>query len=69
MPAQPVGDTTPRISGASGDGQVQPNAVARRAARQIPPETAQNVKTTPPPEAPKKEEKPGVLRRLLKVFK
>jgi len=69
VPAQPVGDTTPRISGASGDGQVQPNAVARRAARQIPPETAQNVKTTPPPEAPKKEEKPGVLRRLLKVFK
>jgi penicillin-binding protein 1B len=68
-PAQPAGDTAPRIAGAGGDGQVQPAAVARRAARQIPPETAQTGKTTPVPEAPKKEEKPGILRRLLKVFK
>jgi penicillin-binding protein 1B len=63
-------DTTPRINGSPGDGvAAQPNAVARRAARQIPPETAQNTKATPPPDANKKEEKPGLFKRLLKVFK
>jgi hypothetical protein len=68
-PAPPAGDGAPHITGSSGDGQVQPAAVARRAARQIPPETAQNGKTAPAPETPKKEDKPGILRRLLKVFK
>ena len=43
-PAAPATDTAPRVTGAAGDGQVQPGAVARRAARQIPPETAQNGK-------------------------
>jgi penicillin-binding protein 1B len=70
-PAGPVTDSAPRINGGSGDGQVQPGAVARRAARQIPPETAQTSKgaTPPTPETPKKDEKPGILHRLLKVFK
>ncbi|HWC97280.1 MAG TPA: PBP1A family penicillin-binding protein [Candidatus Sulfopaludibacter sp.] len=70
VPAQPAGDTAPHISGAPGDGvQTQPNAVARRAARQIPPDPAQNAKSATPAEAQKKEEKPGILKRLLKVFK
>ena len=70
-PAQPQpADMAPRITGSTGDGQVQPGAVARRAARQIPPDSAQNSKTnTPSPDTPKKEEKPGILRRILKVFK
>lgn len=68
-PPPAAGDTTPRVSGTSGDGQVQPNAVARRAARQIPPDATQNAKSTPPPDPAKKEQKPGLFRRLLKVFK
>ncbi len=69
-PAASPADTTPRVTGATGDGQVQPGAVARRAARQIPPETAQNTKTDPTKsDTTKKEQKPGILHRLLKVFK
>ncbi len=69
-PPQPPPDNSIRVVGSSGDGQVQPNSVARRAARQIPPETAQGARTNPAqPDAPKKEEKPGILHRLLKVFK
>jgi penicillin-binding protein 1B len=70
-PSRPAGDTAPRIGGAPGDGVAsQPSDVARRAARQIPPEAApQNAKSQPPPDAQKKAEKPGIFRRLLKVFK
>jgi len=65
-PANP-GDRLPHITGSGGDGQVAPNAVARRAANQIPPDTAQNSK--PPDAAPKKDSKPSLLRRLLNVIK
>jgi penicillin-binding protein 1B len=70
-PSRPAGDTAPRIGGAPGDGvPSQPSDVARRAARQIPPDAApQNAKSQPPPDAQKKAEKPGIFRRLLKVFK
>ncbi len=68
-PAQPA-DNSVRITGSPGDGQVQPGAVQRRAARQIPPDPQQGAKTNQPaPDNQKKEDKPGILRRLLKVFK
>jgi hypothetical protein len=71
-PAEPApashADSLPRITGSGGDGQVTPAAVARRAARQSPPDTAQAAKQ--PPETPaKKEEKPNIFRRLLNVLK
>jgi penicillin-binding protein 1B len=68
-PPQPVSpsDHLPRISGSGSDGQVTPNAVARRAANQIPPDTARN--GTPPDAPPKKATKPSFLRRLLNVIK
>lgn len=58
-PAQP-GDTRPRISGSSGDGQ------AARAARQMPPD--QPLPGQPAPQPPKKEKK-GLLHRIFGVFK
>jgi penicillin-binding protein 1B len=62
-------DNLPRITGSGGDGQVTPASVARRAARQNPPETAQNGKPPEPPANANKEKKPSLLRRLLNVFK
>jgi len=69
-PAQPAApsDTAPRIGGTDGDGQVNPNAVARRAARQIPPDSASQAQPQQPG-TQKKEQKKGILNRLLRVFK
>jgi penicillin-binding protein 1B len=66
------GDTAPRVGGANGDGQLapQPGGAARRAARQMPPDAAsRTAMQNQPPPTPKKEEKPGIFKRLLKVFK
>jgi penicillin-binding protein 1B len=68
QPAQPL-DTAPRIGGSAGDGQVAPNSIARRAARQIPPDAAAPQAQAQPQPAPKKEQKKGLLNRLLRVFK
>jgi penicillin-binding protein 1B len=66
QPVASPADHMPRISGSSGDGQGAPNAIARRAANQIPPETAQNAK----PETPaKKATKANILQRLWNVIK
>jgi penicillin-binding protein 1B len=65
-PASPA-DRLPRITGSGGDGQVSPAAITRRAANQIPQETAQNGK---PGETPnKKATKKGVLQWLWNVIK
>jgi penicillin-binding protein 1B len=54
----------------SGDGQVAPGAVANRAARQNPDQTANGAPPAgTPPDAKKPEEKKGIFRRLLRVFK
>ena len=66
-PVSPA-DHLPRITGSGSDGQVAPNAVARRAANQIPPDPAQNGKQ-PPETPPKKDSKPNLLRRLWNVIK
>jgi len=66
-PTAGAADHLPKIAGSGSDGQVAPTTVARRAARQNPPEAAPPGKQ---PETPaKKEEKPSLLRRLLDVFK
>ncbi|HEX3743269.1 MAG TPA: PBP1A family penicillin-binding protein [Bryobacteraceae bacterium] len=61
-PANPA-DHTLQITGTGGDGQV--TAVAHRAANQIPPDAS----AKPPGATPKKDSKPGLLRRLLNVIK
>jgi hypothetical protein len=75
-PAAGSPHTLPQITGSGDDGQTAPGAVARRAARQAPPETPQRPKAAPPPQAQpspkdaqKAEDKPSLLRRLLNVFK
>ncbi|HUI58110.1 MAG TPA: PBP1A family penicillin-binding protein [Bryobacteraceae bacterium] len=73
-PAQPQptpAESAPRITGSDGDGQTAQAAIARRAARQSPPDPPQRA-LPPPPEPAKKDtstKKPGILRRLLNVFK
>jgi penicillin-binding protein 1B len=59
------GDHLPRVSGSGGDGQVTPDAVAHRAANQIPADTVPKLPDAPP----KKDSKPSLLRRLLNVIK
>jgi len=61
-------DHLPRVIGSGSDGQVTPGAVAHRAARQIPPDTAQNGKQQPET-PPQKATRPSLLRRLLNVIK
>jgi len=75
-PAAGTPETLPQITGSGDDGQTAAGAVARRAARQAPPETPQRPKAAPPQpaqpspkDARKAEGKPGFLRRLLNVFK
>lgn len=69
-PAPAPGDTAPRVTGSGGDGQVQPSAVARRAARQDTQQAKPPAQASNPPEQPKKEEeKKGFFRRLIGVFK
>jgi penicillin-binding protein 1B len=65
-PAPGPAEHLPRITGSGGDGQVTPNAIARRAANQIPPD---NVAKQQADNAPKKDSKPSLLRRLLNVLK
>jgi penicillin-binding protein 1B len=68
-----TGNTAPTFSGSKGDGVTDPDAMARRAARQavglpgaprtgVPPDT-------PPKEEEKKDNKKGILRRIFGVFK
>ena len=66
-PPEGPAETAPRVTGSGSDGQVQPAAASRRAARQDP------VDTTPTEPQPAKKdeqkEKKGLLRRILGVFK
>ena len=57
-------DTRPIVTGTGADGAAAPSAPRRPAVRQAVP-----VDRTRSPDPPKKEEKPGILRRLLRVFK
>jgi penicillin-binding protein 1B len=70
-PPTPGGDTTPRVTGSSGDGVVQPSSPpARRAARQDAQQSQPATQATNnPPDPPKKEEKKSIFRRLIGVFK
>jgi penicillin-binding protein 1B len=70
QPAPPAGDTTPRVSGTNSDGLVTPapNAAAR-AARQDAPQLPPTPAPAAPASAPKKQEKKGIFRRLIGVFK
>ncbi len=67
----PSADTAPRIIGSGGgDGQVSPGAVARRAARQEPPDPEASSAAQPePPDQPRKDGKKGFWNRLKGVFK
>jgi hypothetical protein len=68
-PATPA-DTTPRVTGTGTDGQVPPPAAAaHRAARQDASQPSPGPPTAANPAAPKKEEKKGLFRRLIGVFK
>ena len=58
-------DRMPRVTGSGSDGQTGTSEAARRAARQNPPDDAQTKKDG----EPKKDEKPGLLRRLWNVIK
>jgi penicillin-binding protein 1B len=63
-------ETAPRVTGTNGDGLVQPSAASRRAARQDAPPVAPSAQAANnPPEKPKQEEKKGIFRRLIGVFK
>jgi penicillin-binding protein 1B len=65
----PTASSAPTITGSQGDGQVSPDEMSRRVARQarqLPSDS--NPTPTPKPE-PKKEEKKGLLRRIFGVFK
>ena len=66
--AAPPADTTPRITGTAGDGQVSPDAVARRAARQAASADPSAV-PQPPPDEPKKQEKKGIFNRIWNAIK
>jgi penicillin-binding protein 1B len=71
-PGSPSPESAPRIVGSgSGDGQVAPGAVARRAARQEPPDSpdASTAVSSDSPDQPKKDEKKGFWNRLKGVFK
>jgi penicillin-binding protein 1B len=68
-PAQPSGDTAPRVTGSGSDGLAQPAPPARRAARQDAQQSGTQAQAQTPPEQPKKEEKKGFFRRLIGVFK
>jgi penicillin-binding protein 1B len=64
------GETTPHISGSGSDGQVQPADVSRRSVRQGGPVNAVTSSPPPAPSPPaKKQEKKGLFRRLIGVFK
>ncbi len=65
-PATNAGGNLPHITGSGSDGQVSTGAVAHRASNKIPPDPAQK---QPPDTPPKKDSKPGLLRRLLNVIK
>jgi penicillin-binding protein 1B len=69
-PTPPPADSSIRVTGSGGDGQVAPSAVQRRASRQEasqPPSNSQVANK--PPEEPKKAEKKSIFRRLMGVFK
>jgi penicillin-binding protein 1B len=68
-PTPQPGDTTPKVTGSGGDGQVVPSSVQRRASRQDPAPPAPAQAANKPPEQPKKPEKKGLFRRLMGVFK
>jgi penicillin-binding protein 1B len=75
-PAAGAAETLPQVTSSDDDGQAASGPVARRAARQVPPETPQRPRAAPtqqeqpsPKDAKKTEQKPSLLRRLLNVFK
>jgi penicillin-binding protein 1B len=78
-PARPAAggpETLPQIGGSGDDSETAARAIARRAARQAPPDVTQSPKAAPPQQgaAPPKDakkagQKPSLLRRLLNVFK
>ena len=68
-PPPAPGDSAPRVTGSSGDGLVQPSAVARRASRQDAQQPPATAEAGNPPSPPKKTEKKSIFRRLIGVFK
>jgi penicillin-binding protein 1B len=68
-PPNPPGDSAPRVTGSSGDGVLQPPAVARRASRQDAQQPPATAEAGNPPPQPKKTEKKSIFRRLMGVFK
>jgi len=59
----------PTITAFPGDGQVLPDEIARRAARQPRQLPSDSVPTQTPKPEPKREEKKGILHRIFGVFK
>jgi penicillin-binding protein 1B len=71
-PAPPPANTAPTFTGSGGDGVATPDSAARRAARQAsgaPAAAAEAPGSPAKPDAPKREEKKGVLQRIFGVFK
>jgi penicillin-binding protein 1B len=66
--AHPPADTSPRITGSSGDGTVTPGSAARRARRQEPPDAGTTAQQQVP-EQPRPQEKKGFFNRLKGLFK
>jgi penicillin-binding protein 1B len=65
----PAGSNAITITGSQGDGQVSPEEIARRAARQAGREPPPSATPDGQKQEPKKEEKKGILRRIFGVFK
>ena len=63
------GESAPRVTGSTGDGQMAPSAVSRRASRQDAQPAPVTAQAGNRPEEPKKTEKKGFFRRLMGVFK
>jgi penicillin-binding protein 1B len=68
-PTPPPADSSLRVTGSGGDGQVAPSSVQRRARQESAPEPSNSQAANKPPEEPKKPEKKSIFRRLMGVFK
>jgi hypothetical protein len=68
-PVSSPADGIPRVTGSGTDGQTVVPAAVQRAARQDRPDPPAGPTPGKPPEAEKKQDKKGLLRRLLGVFK
>jgi len=68
-PVPAPADSSLKVTGTGGDGQVAPSAVERRAARQSAAQPPASQAANKAPEEPKKPEKKSLFRRLMGVFK